>query len=53
MIESLGDFLGNGHTDILWRNSVSGGAYLWSMSDNTIVGQNDLGNPGAEWHIIA
>ncbi|MBF0457915.1 MAG: VCBS repeat-containing protein [Nitrospirae bacterium] len=27
----MGDFLGNGYADILWRNSYNGGLLLWTM----------------------
>jgi hypothetical protein len=43
-IAAVGDFdasgttiRGRGHSDILWRNSTSGAAYLWRMSGPTSI----------------
>ena len=37
-IVGSGDFNKDGHIDILWRNSVTGGNALWYMNGSTVIG---------------
>ena len=39
VIQGVGDFNGDGTSDILWRNSNSGEVYIWLMNGTTIAGQ--------------
>ncbi|MBF0536921.1 MAG: VCBS repeat-containing protein [Nitrospirae bacterium] len=34
------DFNGDGNSDLLWRNAVTGDVYIWFMSGTTITGGN-------------
>jgi len=48
----VGDFTGNGTSDILWFNSSTGDVDLWKMADAGWNGSVDLGtHPGAGWQI--
>jgi probable HAF family extracellular repeat protein len=49
-IDGLGDFDGNGSTDILWRDS-SGNVGLWLMNGTQIMSTAVLGNVSANWSI--
>jgi hypothetical protein len=52
VIQSTGDFDGDGQTDILWRNQGSGVVQLWLMNGGTIVSQPPaINNPGFDWVI--
>ncbi len=46
--EGLGDFQGNGGTDVIWRNENGTIAY-WAISGTSIASGGSLGNPGANW----
>ena len=50
-VAGVGDFDGNGTSDILWRNSATGDVYIWLMSGTTITGQGDLGDITSDWVI--
>ena len=39
VIQGIGDFDGNGTSDILWQNSTTGEVYIWLMSGTTILNQ--------------
>jgi subtilisin family serine protease len=41
-IVGVGDFNGDGKSDILWRNSVTGQNYLYLMNDRNIAGEGYL-----------
>ena len=48
-----GDFNGNGDSDILWQNTITGQASIWEMSGNTLVGGGAVSpNPGPSWKAI-
>lgn len=51
-----GDFNGDGHADILWRNSVSGDVSAWSATGNAGVSLQGnsfySGSPAAGWRIV-
>jgi len=49
-IKGVGDFDGDGNSDILWRNSVSGMVYIWFMNGRTIVSQGKAGILPIAWH---
>ena len=54
-IQGLGDFNGDGHSDILWRNDTSGTLAVWTMggTDGTqILSGDQIGSvPDKSWHV--
>jgi serralysin len=51
-IAGLGDFYGDGNTDILWHND-SGELTIWRMNGNQIVGWDDIRcAPDASWSLV-
>jgi hypothetical protein len=52
-IQGIGDFTGDGMSDILWQNSASGSVNLWEMDGSTIVSNDYIGSVGAnsDWKI--
>ena len=54
VIAGVGDFDGNGTSDVLWRNTISGDVYLWFMNGTTIASQGDVGvvSPSSGWNIV-
>ncbi len=51
VIQGVGDFDGNGKSDILWRNSTTGDVYIWLMNGTAIASQGDLGVISSDWVI--
>jgi hypothetical protein len=39
VIKGMGDFNGDGKSDILWQNTTSGEVYIWFMNGSTITSQ--------------
>jgi hypothetical protein len=54
-IQGIGDFNGEGHSDILWRNDQSGALAVWTMdgTDGTqITSGSQIGSvPDKSWHV--
>jgi hypothetical protein len=53
-VAALGDYDGDGKTDVLWRNASSGENYLYPLDGITIKGTEGYlrtVSPGA-WHIV-
>ena len=52
-IQGVGDFDGNGTSDILWQNSTSGEVYIWLMTGTTIADQTAVETvaPSSGWVI--
>jgi hypothetical protein len=50
-VTSIGDYNGDGKSDILMQNSATGGIWQWLMNGNQIVGTNSVGNPGTNWTV--
>ena len=48
---SANDFNGDGKSDILWENSVTGDHYLWFMNGSAITSAVDLGVVSTNWRI--
>ena len=48
---SPSDFNGDGKSDIVWENTVSGDRYLWFMNGSAITGAMDLGVISTDWRI--
>jgi ELWxxDGT repeat protein len=55
VIAGTGDFNGDGKSDILWRNTVSGTVTEWLMNGSTIMSSPDILTvaPASGWSIIA
>jgi Ca2+-binding RTX toxin-like protein len=53
-IESLADMNGDGHVDILWRNSRTGENHLWYMDNATVLGGYNLSiaSVSTDWEIV-
>ena len=54
MCAGIGDFLGNGNSDILWQNN-DGQAAIWLMNGTTLVGGSGVAigpNLGPSWHVV-
>ena len=48
----IGDFNGDGHSDILWQNT-SWQVAIWEMNGTKIVGGGAVStNPGPSWYAI-
>jgi hypothetical protein len=47
----VGDFDGNGTSDILWRNSTTGQVYLWLISGTTMSGGDSVSYVSSDWVI--
>ena len=50
-IDNVGDFNGDGNTDILWRSESTGKLYMWLMSGTTIVTNQSLGTVSLDYEI--
>jgi hypothetical protein len=48
---SVGDFFGDGHTDLVMQNT-DGSVVLWDMSGSHIINAGVVGNPGASWNVL-
>jgi hypothetical protein len=53
VIQGVGDFDGNGTSDILWQNTTSGEVYIWLMNGTTITNQGSpfTLSPSSGWTI--
>jgi hypothetical protein len=45
------DFNGDGRSDILWRNTTSGGVVEWLMNGTSVIGTGSPGAAAAPWTI--
>jgi hypothetical protein len=51
---ATGDYTNDGHTDILWRHSLSGVNTIWKLDGHTRVGDIALpSEPEANWQVAA
>ena len=50
-IVGVGDYYGNGTSDILWRNPTNGEVGMWQMSGG-VPTWHDLGASTASYHIV-
>jgi len=51
-IDAVGDFNGDGTSDILWRND-SGAVGIWEMHNGAVQSYVNLSSPPTSWHIVA
>ena len=52
----MGDFDGDGRSDVLWHNSVTGDLYVWFMNATVVTGASFLNPSGladTRWQIEA
>jgi Matrixin len=49
----VGDFNGDGNTDLLWRNVTNGDVGIWLMNGSTIRQTGIVSNPALTWRIVA
>jgi hypothetical protein len=50
-LAGTGDFNGDGHSDILWRNSTSGQLVIWLLNGTSVVGAGSPGSAANPWAI--
>jgi hypothetical protein len=50
-IHAVGDFNGDGKTDILWQNSSTGQVEIWLMNGTALSSTGNLGNVFPPWSI--
>jgi hypothetical protein len=47
----VGDYGGDGNTDIVWRNGVTGAVDLWPMNGPQLAGNAYVGTVDNSWQI--
>ena len=52
VVQGVGDFNGDGMSDILWRNSITGEVYLWLMNGTAIASQQSFGAISSDWTLL-
>jgi RHS repeat-associated protein len=54
VIQSVGDFNGDGFADILWRSSSTQQVYIWLMDGSNVSSSSaSPGNPTSQWQVQA
>jgi hypothetical protein len=51
VIAGVGDFNGDGHSDIFWRDTIQGTLQIWFMNGGELDSANFLAGPGPEWAV--
>lgn len=51
-IAGVGDYDGDGRSDLLWRQASTGAVYLWRFTSPTTMAGQDIGPVGGEWTIV-
>ena len=51
VIAGVGDFNGEGKSDILWRNSTTGQVYLWFMNGASLASGGSVSYVSPVWNI--
>jgi hypothetical protein len=50
--KGVGDFNGDGHSDVLLQNAKDGSCYIWELDGKTLVGNGFVGWPaGKDWQV--
>jgi len=50
-IKGIGDFNGDGKSDVLWQSDTTGQAAIWLMNGLTLLSNTNVGsNLGTSWH---
>jgi hypothetical protein len=54
-IQGVGDFSGDGKSDILWRQDGSGQVYVWEMNGLQVTAEGAVAHAPvpSEWHIFS
>ncbi len=50
--QGIGDMNGDGTSDMLFKNSVTGDIVQWNLTGNSVSSSAYLGNPGTTWDVI-
>jgi hypothetical protein len=50
-VQGIADFNGDGHPDLVWRNTANGNCYLWYMNGASFIGDAFLFALPSEWVI--
>jgi len=51
LFEAQGLILGDGYSELLWKNAT-GEADIWELNGTSIIGGGSLGNPGPSWYAV-
>ena len=52
MIPGIGDFNGDGKSDILWLNGTTGQALVWLINGTSVIGGGSPGSVPSPWFIV-
>jgi hypothetical protein len=52
MLTASHDFNNDGHSDVLWRNNVSGQVAMWFMKGAAVASANSVGAATTDWAIV-
>src|SRR5438034_8960503 len=52
-VEGVGDFNGDGNSDVLWRQDGSGQVYVWEMNGRQVQAEGAVAHAPvtADWHV--
>jgi hypothetical protein len=51
-IAGVGDFLGNGQSDLVWENTATGQHAIWILKDGVFQNSTSLLTVAAPWHLV-
>ena len=51
-IRAVADFDGDGRSDLVWRNSVTGDVYFWPMDGSTRLDEIYVGTASTAYDIV-
>jgi Ca2+-binding RTX toxin-like protein len=54
-VQSVGDFNGDGNSDVLWRQDGSGQVYVWQMNGSQVTAEGAVAHAPVpnDWHVLA
>src|SRR5882724_8635937 len=53
IVAGIGDFDGDGHSDILWRNTLTGENSIWLMNGSSVLSQSFIQSvPDNNWAVV-
>jgi FG-GAP-like repeat len=54
-VQGIGDFNGDGNSDVLWRQDGSGQVYLWEMNGKQVQAEGPVAHAPVtnDWHIFS
>jgi hypothetical protein len=52
-VQGVGDFNGDGNSDVLWRQDGSGQVYVWEMNGQTVTDEGAVAHAPVtdDWHV--